>query len=93
MPNYLVWHEHREVEELAAESDGNEDEDCMDEMVADIGREDKIGSGEQGEPSEEQNFYRLLVAVDEIVHDSTDVTVHQTVTCLMTMKSKCNFLN
>jgi hypothetical protein len=53
MPNYLVWHEHREVEELAAESDGNEDEDCMDEMVADIGREDKIGSGEQGEPSEE----------------------------------------
>jgi hypothetical protein len=34
------------VEELPVESDGNEDKDHMDEMVADIGREYKIGSGE-----------------------------------------------
>jgi hypothetical protein len=88
MPNYLVWHDHREVEELPVESDGNEDEDHMDNMVADIGRKYEIGSGEQGEPPEVQNFYRLLAAADEKVHDDTDVTVLQTVTRLMTMKSK-----
>jgi hypothetical protein len=93
MPNYLVWCDHREVEELATESDGNEDEDRMDEMVADIGREYEIGSGEQGEPSEVQNFYRLFAAADEKVHDGTDVTVLQAVTRLMMMKSKYNFSN
>jgi hypothetical protein len=46
MPNYLVWCDHGEVEELPIESDGNEDEDHMDEMVADNGREYEIGSGE-----------------------------------------------
>jgi hypothetical protein len=65
----------------------------MDEMVADIGREYEIGSGEQGEPLEVQNFYRLLTAIDEKVHDGTDVTVLQAVTRLTTMKSKYNFLN
>jgi hypothetical protein len=35
-----------------------------------------------------QNFYRLLTAVDEKVHDGTDVTVLQAVTRLMAMKSK-----
>jgi hypothetical protein len=65
----------------------------MDEMVVDISREYEIGSGEQGEPSEVQNFYRLLAAVNEKVHDGTDVTVLQAVTRLMAMKSKYNFLN
>jgi hypothetical protein len=46
MLNYLVWSDHGEVEELPVESDGNEDKDHMGEMVADIGREYKIGSGE-----------------------------------------------
>jgi hypothetical protein len=48
MLNYLMWHDHRDVELLAigAELDGNEDEDQMDEMVADIGREFEVGSGE-----------------------------------------------
>jgi hypothetical protein len=49
MPNYLVWRDHGEAEELAAKSDRNEDEDRMDEVVADIGREYEIGFGEQGE--------------------------------------------
>jgi hypothetical protein len=93
MLNYLVWHDHGEAEELPAESDGNEDEDCMDEMVADIGREYKIGSGEQGEPSEVQNLYRLIATTDEKVHNGTDVTVLQAVTRLMMMKSKYNFSN
>jgi hypothetical protein len=52
IPNYLVWRDHGEAEELPTESDGNEDKDRMDEMVADIGREYEIGFGEQGEPLE-----------------------------------------
>jgi hypothetical protein len=40
-----------------------------------------------------QNFYRLIVAADEKVHDGTNVTVLQAVTRLMMMKSKYNFLN
>jgi hypothetical protein len=54
MPNYLVWRNHGEVEPpvIGAESDINEDDDQMDEMVADIGREYKVGSGEQGQPPE-----------------------------------------
>jgi hypothetical protein len=47
-----VWRDHGEAEELPTESDGNEDKDRMDEMVADIGREYEIGFGEQGEPLE-----------------------------------------
>jgi hypothetical protein len=93
MSNYLVWHDHGETEEIGTESHGNVDEDRMDEMVADIDREYKIRSREQGEPSEVQNLYRLLAAGDEKVHDGTDVTVLQAVTCLMAMKSKYNFSN
>jgi hypothetical protein len=95
MPNYLVWHDHREVElpVVGAESDGNEDDDRMDEMLADIGRDYEVGSGEQGQPSEVQNIYRLLAAAEEKVHDGTDVTILQAVTHLMAMKSKYNFSN
>jgi hypothetical protein len=41
MPKYLVWRDHGEVEPptVGAESDGNVDEDRMDEMIADISRE------------------------------------------------------
>jgi hypothetical protein len=51
MPNYMVWRDHREVESsvIGVESDGNEDDDQMDEMVVDIGREYDVGSGEQGQ--------------------------------------------
>jgi hypothetical protein len=59
MPNYLVWHDHGEVEppDVGAESDENEDDDQMDEMLADIGREYEVGSEEQGQSLEVQNFY------------------------------------
>jgi hypothetical protein len=40
-----------------------------------------------------QNFYKLLAAADEKVHDGTDVTVLQAVTRLTAMKSKYNFSN
>jgi hypothetical protein len=40
-----------------------------------------------------QNFYRLLAAADEKVHNGTDVTVLWAVTRLIVMKSKYNFSN
>jgi hypothetical protein len=77
MLNYLVWRDHREVEPpvVGVESDENEDDDRMDEMLAGIGRKYEVGFGEQRQPQEVQNFYRLLAAVDEKVHDGIDVTV------------------
>jgi hypothetical protein len=47
-----VWRDHGEVEPpvVGAESDKNEDDDWMDDMVADISREYEVGSGEQGQP-------------------------------------------
>jgi hypothetical protein len=88
MSNYLMWHDHGEVEPsvIGAESDGNEDDDRMDEMVADIGREYEVGFGEQGQPPEVQDFYRLLTAANEKVYDGTNVIVLQAVTRLMAMK-------
>jgi hypothetical protein len=76
-PSYLVWHDHGEVETpvVGVESDENEVDDRMDGMLADIGRKYEVGSGEQGQPSKVQNFYRLLAAADEKVHDGTDVTI------------------
>jgi hypothetical protein len=45
MLNYLVWHQHGEVQAAApAESHGIDDEDQMDDMIADIGMEYDIGS-------------------------------------------------
>jgi hypothetical protein len=76
MPNYLVSHQHEEVQAPTTdESDGNDDEDRMDDMIADIGIEYDLGSGDQHPPLEVQNFYRLLVAPDEKVHDGTDLTI------------------
>jgi hypothetical protein len=43
MANYLVWHQHGEVQ---AESDGSDDEDRMDDIIADIGMEYDQGSGD-----------------------------------------------
>jgi hypothetical protein len=95
MPNYLVWPEHGEVEPpvKCAESDRNEDEDRMEEMITNIGREYEVDSGEQAPLSEVQNFYRLLATSNEKVHDGTNVIVLQMVTRLMAMKSKYNFSN
>jgi hypothetical protein len=94
MLNYLMWHQHGEVQALAtADSDGSDDEDRMDDMIEDIGMEYDLGSGDQHLPLEVQNFYRLLATSDEKVHDGTDLTVLQAVTCLIGIKLKYNFLN
>jgi hypothetical protein len=76
-----------------AESDGSDDEDRMDDMIADIGMEYDLGSGDQHPPLQVQNFYRLLVALDEKMHDGTELTVLLGVMHLMGMKSKYNFSN
>jgi hypothetical protein len=40
MLKYMVWHQHGEEQApLAAESDGSDDEDRMDDMIVDIGIE------------------------------------------------------
>jgi hypothetical protein len=76
---------------VANESDGNDDADQMDDMVADIGRGYDL---ESEDPSPKvQNFYGLLAASEEKVHDGTDMTVLQAVTRLMGFKSKYNFSN
>jgi hypothetical protein len=48
MSNYLVWHQHGEVQAASlAELDRNDDENQMDDMIADIGMEYNLGSGDQ----------------------------------------------
>jgi hypothetical protein len=81
--NYLVWQQHGEVQAAAlAESDRSDDEDQMDDMIADIGMEYELGSGDQHPPPEVQNFYRPFAALDEKVHDDTELTVLQAMTHL-----------
>jgi hypothetical protein len=61
MPNYLVWHQHGEVQApVAAESDGSDDEYRMNDMIAYIGMEYDLGFGDQHPPLEVRNFYMLL---------------------------------
>jgi hypothetical protein len=94
MPNYLVWHQHGEVQAAApVESNGSDDEDRMDDMIVDIGTEYDLGSRDQHPPPVVQNFYRLLATSDEKVDDGNEFTILQVVMCLMGMKSKYNFSN
>jgi hypothetical protein len=91
MSNYLLWPQYWEVQPTVTdESDGNDDVNQMDDMVADIGRGYDLESKDP--PPEVQNFYKLLVVSKEKVHDGTDVTVLQAVTHLMAFKLKYNFL-
>jgi hypothetical protein len=81
MSNYLLWQQHREVQPAVAdESDGNNDVDRMDNMVADIRRGYDLES--EDSPPKVRNFYRLLAASEEKVHNGTDVIVLQAVTHL-----------
>jgi hypothetical protein len=74
MLNYLLWHQHREVQPTVTNvSDGNDDVNRMDDMVADIGRGYDLES--EDPPLEVHIFYRLLATSEEKVHDGTDVTV------------------
>jgi hypothetical protein len=57
----------------AHESEGNDVKNRMDDMVTDISRGYDLESTDP--PSEEQNFYMLLAASEEKVHDDTDMTI------------------
>jgi hypothetical protein len=76
---------------VANESDGNNDVDRMNDMIADIRRGYDMES--EDPLLEVQNFYRLLVVPEEKVHNGTDVTVLQAMTHLMGFKSKYSFSN
>jgi hypothetical protein len=76
-----------------AESNGSDDEDQMDDIIVDISMEYDLGSRDQQPLPDVQNFYRLLAASEEKVHDGTEMTVLQAVTRLMRIKSKYNFSN
>jgi hypothetical protein len=92
MSNYLLWHQHGEVQPVVTdESDENDDVDQMDDMIADIGRRYDLESKDSS--SEVHNFYKLLAASEEKVHDDTNIIMLQAVTHLMTFKSKYNFSN
>jgi hypothetical protein len=59
MLNYLLWHQHREVEPAVAnESDGNDDVDWMYDMVSNIGRGYDMESKDP--PQKVQNFLGSL---------------------------------
>jgi hypothetical protein len=58
MSNYLVWHQHWEVQPpVANELDRNDDDDRMDDMVADNGRGYDLGPAYP--LPELHNFYRI----------------------------------
>jgi hypothetical protein len=89
-----VWHQHGDVQALIVDDlEGNDNEDRMDDMIADIGMEYDLGSGDHHPLPEVQNFYRLLAGSDEKVHDGTDLIILQAVTRLMAMKLTYNFSN
>jgi hypothetical protein len=57
--DYLLWNQHREVHpRVANESDGNDDVNQMDDMVADIRRVYDLKS--EDPPPEVQNFIGSL---------------------------------
>jgi hypothetical protein len=66
------------------ESNENDDKDWMHGMIADIGMQYDLGSGDQHPPQKVYNFCRLLATLDEKVQD--DIR-------LMAMKSNYNFSN
>jgi hypothetical protein len=87
-----VWRNHGELQ-LAESNNGNENDDQMDDMIADIAREYDIGSREQ----HPHWWYKIstgsLPPQMKKVHDGTDVTILHAVTCLLAIKLKYNFSN
>jgi hypothetical protein len=92
MPNYLVWHEHGEVDHTI-ESDGDQDVDRMEEMLDDIRNEYLELQNNHAFPKDVKEFYKLLEASEAKVHEGTNVSILQVVTRLMVMKSKYTFSN
>jgi hypothetical protein len=53
-------------------SDRNDDDDRMEDMIADIDMEHDLGSRDQHLPLEVHKFYMLLATSDEKVHNDTN---------------------
>jgi hypothetical protein len=75
--------------ETTVESDGDQDVYRMDY----IRNEYPELQNNQALPEDVKEFYKLLEASKAKVHEGTDVTILQAVTCLMAMKSKYSFSN
>ncbi|WVZ53745.1 hypothetical protein U9M48_004646 [Paspalum notatum var. saurae] len=95
MPNYLVWRAHGEHGERVDQGvDLHEDRDRIDEMLNDLGMGvDRTVESPGQLPPEVEEFYWLLDASDERLHDYTQSTLLQTLTRLMSIKSKHNISN
>ncbi|WVZ88532.1 hypothetical protein U9M48_035049 [Paspalum notatum var. saurae] len=99
MPDYIVWSKHGEGRERPIERDSNNNNnnhDRIHEMLNDLGRQFDVGPEAEERstiPKEVEDFYRLLAAADEVLHESTKVTVLEAVTRLMSGKAKFNFSN
>ena len=95
MPNYLVWYRHGEsIRHVDAEVELDDDHDRMDDMLHDLGREVEMNAVEPGQlPRDAQEFFRLLAAGEERLHEHTQMSVLGTLTRLMAIKSKHNISN
>ncbi|WVZ50718.1 hypothetical protein U9M48_001946 [Paspalum notatum var. saurae] len=95
----MVWSKHGESPDQPIERDNsnssNSDHDRMHEMLNDFGRQFDVGPEADARtmPKEVEEFYKLLAAAEEVLHESTKVTVLEAVTRLMSGKAKFNFSN
>ncbi|WVZ93738.1 hypothetical protein U9M48_039695 [Paspalum notatum var. saurae] len=89
MRDYLVWHKHGEQASHRISEPAQQSHDgMMMDMLNDLAME------EDNQPLPEvQEFYRLLEAGDEKLHDHTEKTVLDTVLRLMAIKLKHNISN
>ncbi|WVZ61404.1 hypothetical protein U9M48_011283 [Paspalum notatum var. saurae] len=95
MPDYLVWHMHGEKAHPRISEPAQQNRDgMMMDMLNDLAMGVEFGPEENNEPPPDvQEFYRLLEAGGEKLHDHTENTVLDTVSRLMAIKSDHNISN
>jgi hypothetical protein len=94
-PDYETWVFHSEkYTAVVAEESSNDriSDDRMDEMVEAIHPEFELDTEDPPTPEVEE-FFRLLKASEELLHEHTKVTVFTFVIRLMAIKSKFFFSN
>ena len=94
-PHYETWVFHgEEYTAVAAEEEGNDrvGTDRMDEMLEAVRPEFNVNTEDPPTPEVEE-FFRLLKASEEPLHEHTKVTLLAFVTRLMAIKSKFFFSN
>ncbi|WVZ54027.1 hypothetical protein U9M48_004896 [Paspalum notatum var. saurae] len=95
MPDYLVWHKHGEQARRRISEPAQQNHDgMMMDMLNDLAMGFEFDPEEDNQPLPEvQEFYRLLEAGDEKLHDNTEKTMLDMVSRLMVIKSKHNISN